>query len=268
MADALGSRDPIQVRQVEYPLHDDRPRRVPSEPRFGVVSPADIHPAVTVRDRDEIIASFRLQDLRLPLGGELIALRACDAREQDFPFAHPVLLVSTTVREYLPWPNDVRGLDFIRVTAAAADRQWVDRMLLLKDAPEAWDIAREFGGRFAMRWDTEGAAVVDLQTGEVVDGFHLNGSRLRHRPCPLIPGAVCGDRCKMYGGPWVTQSMVASGYWMDRRFLYEQDLGCDEQCSRPSVRRRTDLPTRYYTWLWQSEIDNRWEDLVAFVRSH
>lgn len=263
-----GMRNRIRLRPVEFPVHRPSPRSVPSEPRFGVVSPADVHPAVTVRSRTEVLAGFHAQELRLLIEGQPISIIASEASDGLFPFRHPVLLASTSVRKYVPWPTEVRDLDFLRATAAAGDRQWIDRMLLLRDDPQAREVAREFGGRFALRWSESGMAVIDLATDEVETTFQVRGERLTHRPCPMIPGAVAGDHCKMYGGPWVARSMVASGYWMDRRYLYEQELGCDEECPRPSVRHQDGLPTRYFTWMWQSEIDQQWEELVEFVRSH
>lgn len=261
-------RNKVRLRGVSFPVHESPQRCTPSEPRFGAVSPADTHPAVAMRERNEVLRGFRSQELRLEIDSVPVQFTTATSSDGRFPFAHPVLLVSTSVREYVPWPREVNGLDFLRATAIAADRQWLDRMLILRDLPEAREVARQYGGRYAVLWEKVAMSVIDLETSQVMTRFLVRGQALALRSCPMIPGAVPGDRCAMYSRPWEPHSAVASGYWMDRRFLYESELGCDESCPPPSARHRVELPTRYFTWLWPSEVDRRWEDLVDNVRSH
>lgn len=264
-------RNPIRLRGVAFPVDTRRPRLLRQEPRFGVVTPAEDKPAVVMRDRWEVLRGFRSQELRMTLNGMHIVFSAASQSDGRFPFADPVLLASTSVRDYLAWPQapaDLNGLDHLRAVAVSADRQWIDRMLVLRDHPDARSLARSYGARYAMGWSKAGMCVIDLETDEVMARFLVRGVAMAQRPCPMVPGALPGDRCRMYGGPWVDSSMIASGYWLDRRFIYSSELGCDEPCSEPSVRHRTELPTRYFTWMWPSEIDAQWEGLVQYVRSH
>lgn len=264
-------RNPIRLRGVAFPVDTRRPRLIPPAPRFGVVTPAEERPAVVMRDRLEVLRGFRSQELRLTLDGVYVSFSAAAKSDGRFPFASAVLLVSTSVREYLPWPegpDEVDGLDHLRAVAVSADRQWIDRMLLLRDHPDARRLARRYGARFALGWSKSGMSVIDLETDQVMARFLVRGTALEHRPCPMVPASLPGDRCRMYGGPWLESSMIASGYWLDRRYIYASDLGCDEPCSEPSLRQRTELPTRYLTWMWPSEIDAQWEGLVQYVRSH
>lgn len=254
----MGSR--LKLRGVSFPVESGS-RRIPRQPRFGVITPADIKPAVVARPRDEIVLGFRTQDLRLELDGVPVEFTTAARSDGRFPFAHPVLVLSTSVREYLSWP-DPQDLDYIPAVAAASDRQWIDRMLVMRDDPQARALARDYQARYAMRWTKAGVSVIDLETDDTVARYLVRGRALPERPCPLIPGAIPGERCKMYGGPWLPRSMVASGYWLDRRFLYVGELGCDQACAPASLRQQSNLPTRYYTWLWDSEIEERWDDLV------
>lgn len=259
-------RNKMRLRGVSFPVETGR-TRPPRQPRFGVITPADSTPAVVLRSREEVVLGFRTQELRMNLDGVPVEFTAATRSDGRFPFGHPVLVVSTSVSEYLPWPGELAGLDFLPAVAAASDRQWIDRMLVMRDHPESRALARTYQARFAMRWSKSGVSVIDLETDDEVTRYLMRGRALQQRSCPLIPGAIPGERCKMYGGPWLPRSMVASGYWMDRRFLYTSELGCDQVCSPASTRRQDHLPTRYYTWLWQSEIDQRWDELVEHAKA-
>lgn len=259
-------RNPLQLRRVEYLQVPQQPRAVPRPPEFGALSTTDAHPAIVARGPEEVVNGFIGQQLRLQAGNRLLSVTAAQGGDPAFPFAHPVLLVSTSVRAYQAWPRNL-DLDFLPAVALAADRQWIDRMIVLRDGDEARRMAAEAEAAFALVWSERGMGVLEVATGRIVREFATRTRELTYRCCPLIPDAVPGDRCRMYGGGSVSRAIVAAGHWLDRRFLFLEELGCDESCATASVRRDVRVPTRYFKWLSEREIANEWSGIVGLARS-
>ncbi|MEZ5185451.1 MAG: hypothetical protein R2720_06875 [Candidatus Nanopelagicales bacterium] len=237
----------VEFRDVRFPLDDTPPRPERREPQFGVVSPPTPHPVRLTRPRSHIIAGFETQELRLRVGGRVLAFRRTPEGGPS-PFLDPVILASTSVHSYDAESLE-RFLPAVEAVAISADRQWVDRLLVLPDRASALGVAAGLGGRFAMRWTELGMAVLDLASGLEVSHFAVSGRELLQRCCPLIPDARPGDRCKQHGGPWVSRSRIAASRWNDRRRLYWDLVGCDQGCPTPRQRECVSVPTRYDLWL-------------------
>lgn len=257
-------REPLQIRRVSFPAAPVQPRVIPRPPEYGALSPTDAHPAVVQRPHEEVLNAFLAQQVRLQIGNRLVVVTASQGRDECFPFEHPVLLISTSVRDYAQWPEDL-DVEFLPAVALAGDRQWLDRMVLIRDGNHALDLARRFGAPYALRWDDAGMAVVDLATGTEVRHFSVRARELTYRCCPLIADAAPGDRCRMYGAGSVGRAMVAAGYWLDRRYLFLEDVGCDESCGEAAPRKDPQVPTRYRTWLTEREIAQQWAGIVTMV---
>lgn len=263
-------RDRLQLRRVEFPQVHQQPRAIPRPPDFGALSTTDAHPAVVSRPDAEIINGFVVQQVRMVIGNRLISVTPSQGSDPAFPFEHPVLVVSTTVRDYDAWPEEsatALELDFLPAVALAADRQWLDRMVVLWDIPAAWEFAARMGGKYLLQWTEIGMAVVEVATRRVVRRFSVRARELTYRCCPLIADAKPGDRCRMYGGGSVSRAIVAAGHWLDRRYLFLEELGCDEACGSPTVRRDPQVPTRYLRWMTEREISSEWSTIVGFVRA-
>ena len=259
-------RNPLQLRRVEYLQVPQQPRAIARPPEFGALSTTDAHPAVVARTAEEVVNGFIGQQIRLQAGNRLVCVAAAAGIDPSFPFAHPVLHVSTSVREYQAWPDSL-DLDFLPAVALAADRQWIDRMIVLRDGDDARRMAAGAQARFALVWSEQGMQVLEVATGQIVRTFTARTRELTYRCCPLIPDAAPGDRCRMYGGGSVSRAIVAAGHWLDRRFLFLEDLGCDESCAAASPRRDVRVPTRYYKWLSEREIANEWSGIVGLARA-
>jgi hypothetical protein len=257
------AREPLEVRDVRLPPMPAQPRPFTRPPEFGALSPTDAHPAVVRRPPAEILNGFVEQELRFPLGNRMVCVSAAPGPD-TFPFAHPVLLLSTSVRDYGPWPRDI-AVDHIPAVALAGDRQWLDRMLLVRDGPSARALAEQSPAPYALRWDEAGMAVIEATSGQTLRRFGVRARELTYRCCPLIADAAPGDRCRMYGGGSISKAIVAAGYWLDRRHVFLEELGCDEACGEPSVREDPRLPTRYFTWLTEREIAEQWSAIVGLA---
>lgn len=242
-----------------------QPRPAPRPPAFGAVSGSDAHPAVVRRSTEEVLRGFGEQELRLQVGNRLLCVTRGRGVDDFFPFEHPVLLVSTSVRDYRSWPADL-DVDWLPVVAVAADRQWLDRMVLVRDGVLARDVAANSQAPYALLWSAEGMSVLDLATGEPAWQFCVETRELAYRCCPLIPDAQPGDRCRMYSGGTVSRALIAAGYWLDRRYVFLEELGCDEACGEASVRSKPHMPTRYFTWLTDSQIAAQWAGIVSMAR--
>lgn len=258
------SRDPLEMRRIEFPVMPLAPRAVPRPPEFGALSPSDAHPAIVRRPVAEVLQGFREQQVRLAVGNRLVCVTRGEGGDPCFPFAHDVLLISTSVRDYPQWPQD-GGLDALPAVAVAGDRQWLDRMLLVRDGARARALARAAGAPLALQWTEQGMAVLDLADDEVLDRFGVRTWELTYRCCPLIADAAPGDRCRMYGGGSVSRAIVAAGHWLDRRYVFLEELGCDEACGEATVRPQPALPTRYFTWLTERQIAEEWAGIVGTV---
>lgn len=259
-------RNQLQLRRVDYVPVPAQPRAVPRPPDFGALSTTDAHPAVVARAPEEVINGFIGQQIRLQAGNRLLCVTASQGVDPSFPFAHPVLLMSTSVREYEDWPSGL-DLDFLPAVALAADRQWIDRMLVLRDGQDARRLAAGAQAPYALIWSGRGMQVLDVDAGQVVREFATRTRELMYRCCPLIPDAAPGDRCRMYGGGSVSRAIVAAGHWLDRRFLFLEELGCDETCAEASPRSEVKVPTRYYKWMSEREIANEWSGIVGMARA-
>jgi hypothetical protein len=258
----------LQIRAVEFPQVPQQPRAIPRPPDFGALSTTDAHPAVVSRSEAEIINGFVGQQLRMTIGHRLICVTASQGADPAYPFEHPVLVMSTSVRANGSWP-DTHGLelDVLPAVALAADRQWLDRMLVVRDTPQAWTVAARFGAQYLLQWTQTGMAVVEVASRRVVRRFAVRARELTHRCCPVIADARPGDRCRMYGGGSVSRAIVAAGHWLDRRYVFLEELGCDEACGMPTVRRDPQLPTRYLRWLTEREISAEWAGIVGLART-
>jgi hypothetical protein len=254
------------MRRVTFPPLPVQPRPLPRPPEFGAISPTDPHPAVVRRSDDEVLNGFLAQQVRLQLGNRLICVTASQGSDECFPFEHPVLLVSTTVTDYTRLPDDL-GVDFLPAVAVAGDRQWLDRMIIVRDGPAGRDVARRFDAPYLLVWDAAGMTVCETDTGRVVRQFSVRARELTYRCCPLIADAAPGDRCRMYGGGSVSRAIVAAGYWLDRRYVFLEELGCDEVCGEASLRQDPKMPTRYLTWLTEREIAQQWAGIVSMASS-
>ncbi len=240
--------EPVVVRDVRYPKQAGS-HEAPRDPQFGAVSPVVAWRVDVTRPRSQIIAEFSTQELRLRIHDRLVAFTAA-GEGGEFPFGHPVIVASTSIKGF---DEPEISVPSIEAVALAADRQWLDRMLVMRDSAAALSAAVRLGGRFAMRWDPRGVSVVDLQSGLEVSHFAVAGREVVDRCCPLIPDARPGEVCKPHGGPWVSMSITAAGHWNSRRWLYWNLVGCDQACPPPRSRNRVDVPTRYQTWF--SDID-------------
>ena len=256
-------RDPLVMRRIEFPVMPVVPRPMPRPPEFGALSPSDARPAVVRRRLPEILAGFRNQQMRLQIGNRLVCVTR-GSGQVCFPFEHPVLLISTSVRDYAEWPDTLEE-EYLPAVALAQDRQWLDRMILVRDGALARVLAAKSEAPFALLWDAEGMSVLDVADGGVLDRFEVVARELTYRCCPLIADAAPGDRCRMYGGGSVSRAILAAGYWLDRRYVFLEELGCDEACSEASVRAQPSIPTRYYTWLTERQIADQWEGIVTTV---
>lgn len=251
------------MRRIEFPVMPAVPRSSPRPPDYGALSPSDAHPAVVGRSRAEVLAGLRDQELRLEIGNRLVCVTAGEG-QACFPFEHPVLLISTSVRDYPDWPQDL-DIEVLPAVALDADRQWLDRMILVRDGAAGRRLARESGAEFALLWSADGMAVLDAAGTEVLERFPVVTRELTYRCCPLIPDAAPGDRCRMYGGGSVSRAIIAAGYWLDRRYVFLEELGCDEACGEASERSDPRLPTRYFTWLTERQIADQWAGIVSTV---
>ena len=238
----------LSVRDIHYPALDVT-SRTPREPVHGALSPLAHDWRPFPRTRREVIAGFRTQELRMLLAGHRVVFTA-SANRDPFPFEHPVLLLSTSVHDHA---RKNPGVPHLAATALSADRQWLDRLCVVRDDTAGWEAAAGLGGRFLVRWSDAGVELVDLSDGSVVDTWGMQGRTIQHRCCPLIPDAQPGDQCKMHGGPWVSLSIVAAMHWNNRRRLYLSELGCDEACEHRPRGRAGSVPTRYDTWLSEDE---------------
>ncbi len=241
--------DQIVVRNVHYPPFEPAEPVSPRAPQHGARSPLSLWPQVVARTRGEVVAGFRAQEVRMRLAGRLVAFTA-SLQPDPFPFAHPVLLLSTSIHDYAGIDPGVAHLPAV---ALAHDRQWLDTLCVVRDDRDGWTAARRLPGRFLVRWSQDGMELVDLADLQVIDRWQMRGRMITHRCCPLIPGALPGDECKLHGGPWVSMARVAARQWFDRRDLYLAELGCDESCERGSARSHRRIPTRYDTWLGQQD---------------
>lgn len=169
--------EPVEFRDVQFPPDDAKPRPEPREPQFGATSPSMPWPPRVTRPRSQIVAGFETQELRLHSNNRLLAFRS-SATGGAFPFTHPVIVASTSIHSYDPVE---KALLAVEAVALSADRQWVDRMLIMRDSAESLGVAARLGGRFAMRWTECGVAVLDLASGVEVSHFAVSGRQLSHR---------------------------------------------------------------------------------------
>ncbi len=252
-------REALEVREVEFPIAPATPRVMARPPEYGALSPADAHPAIVARPDDEVRNGFTGQQLRLSVGQKEIEVSASQGPDPSFPFAHPVLVISCddleSVRSF--------GVDFLPAVALAADRQWLDRMVVVRDGPRGRQLAAAGSARYALVWSVTGMQVLDVQAAEVVNRFAVRAREIVHRCCPLIADARPGDRCRMYGGGGVQRAVIAAGYWLDRRYLFVSELGCDEACGEPTARPEARVPTRYRTWMSEADIDQAWTKIIG-----
>lgn len=256
----------LRVRDVEFPPMRQQPRSIPRPPDFGAISTPDPRPAVVARSDEEILNGFVGQQLRLQVGPHLLCVTASQGVDVAFPFEHPVVIASTSVKGYRDWPVPA-DLEVLPAIALAADRQWIDRMVVMPDGPQFHETARSFGGKYALLWSAMGMAVVDLATERIVRSFATRTREMVYRCCPLIQDAQPGDRCRMYGGGSISQAIVAAGYWLDRRFLFLEELGCDEPCGVASHREDPRVPTRYLKWMTAREITAQWDGIVNLAQA-
>ncbi len=234
-------KEEIVVRQIVYPPDEVAARAEPLPAQFGALSTLDGYATRVPRSREDVLAGMRGQELHLAVSGRHVVFRRA-SEQGPFPFNRSVVLVSVDVHAH-------HRLDPQELTAVAvaADRQWLDQMLVRGDDREAFDLAAGFGSRFVMRWTEEAMSVVDAVSGEEVDRFCVQGRQVVYRPCPVIPDACRGDRCKLHGGPWVSASMTAARNWSSRRSLFVRHLGCDV-CDAQVREDDRSVPTRYDDW--------------------
>lgn len=126
--------------------------------------------------------------------------------------------------------------DWPVVGAIDAGRRWTDQMAV--GWPEVVrERARETEQLCHVRWRVGPGHgwldVVDVATGEVTTSALARLTRAI-LPCPLIPDAPYGQLCRLYGGPWVRRSIIASARWSANHANRLADVGCDT-CGDGSV---------------------------------
>jgi hypothetical protein len=250
----------------------------------GTVDPADRDLELQPRARREVVTGYLTQHVFLDLPGtpgQRVRLSAARPAKGDleadldpeagagaarcagpgvgFPFTGQVAIVGTTtpaaaaarvvgrrLGEELGDFLAGRGIESWPAVAVAANRAWVDHVLLVActDPGTVFTAAAAHAQPFLSVWRADPVCPVGIV--EVVDlADPLAGRVLARGPaelrraglqaCPLIPGSGCGDLCQQYGGPWVSRSITAATRWEARRARMIRALGCDT-CGDGSIK--------------------------------
>ncbi|MBK6763000.1 MAG: hypothetical protein IPG68_06880 [Micrococcales bacterium] len=148
------------------------------------------------------------------------------------PIAAEVAFVSLTGRveghptEEFRWPAPP---GWRVVGAMDAALRWTDQMVAA-DPAAAFEQARVTDQPYLVAWRVgpgQGTLdVMEVATGTVISSRPAALTRAV-LPCPLIPGAGCGQLCRLYGGPWVSRSITAAARWTANRSNRLGDVGCD-----------------------------------------
>lgn len=225
----------------------------------GKVDPTDLELAQVSRSREEVVAGFLSQRVRIRFGGApsiYCDLSAGTDPVGGFPFRGPVAVIGTTtpagqavagrvLGEELADLLAGRGIPVMPVVAVAQDHEWLDHCLLVdyRDPVAVRLAAVTHLQPFLTVWraDSTGAGVLEVvdladpMAGTVVGRAPAVLGQLAARPCPMLPGAGCGQLCKLHGGPWVSRSITAAMRWEIRRDRMIRALGCDT-CGDGAIR--------------------------------
>lgn len=180
--------------------------------------------------REMIIEEWLNQSILFEVQGRWIRLTSgpggpCDVPEQPLAFASCSVPPGAGVARETPEGPTVGAID--------GNARWTDR-LLVGSRLDCADFAKRTGQPFVLLWTRGALQVWDVEVNEVVAAAPARLSQAV-RPCPLIRDGVPGQLCRMYGGPWVSASIVAAGKWLRERWVRLQDVGCDT-CGDGEVR--------------------------------
>ena len=178
---------------------------------------------------DMVVEEFMGQSLFIPHAGELYRLTVGEPTAS--PLTQAVGLVSCTRTNGQRW----QPVDGKTIGALDAAWRWTDQ-LVATTVEEAAGVQQPF----YVVWDRDR---LELRAG--VEIIHEAPARLTRavRTCPMLPESKPGQMCQQYGGPWVSASIRASGYWMDEHSKRLRDVGCDT-CGA-----RVRIPCRSGTWM-------------------
>ena len=225
----------------------------------GTVDPFERGLLVEEVPEAEVIRSHLTQDIVCELAGApAVTLRFSAAPEgessDDFPFAGPLAVIGTVppVQSSVQVlgrqiPDELRayladaGLRSRTAVGVDAGRRWVEPVVIseVADTDYATHAAKLHLQPYHSIWRVvDGRTVVevvDTATAQVVGrGFGRVG-KITTRTCPMIPGAQCGDLCRVYGGPWTSHSIHALARWERKRARMIDALGCDT-CGDGAIR--------------------------------
>lgn len=225
----------------------------------GTVDPSDLELAAEPRTQAEVVAGFLSQRVRLSFPGAPAVhceLSAGPESVGSYPFGGPVALVGTTapvgqavagrvLHEELADLLAGRGIQLMPAMAVAENHEWVDPAVLAdyRDPAVVNLAAVTHMQPFLTLWRAaaNGAGVLEVidladpLTAPVIASAPAVLRQLAARPCPMIPGAGCGQLCKLHGGPWISRSITAAMRWEVRRDRMIRALGCDT-CGDGAVR--------------------------------
>lgn len=212
------------------------------KPQFGYTPSSVGQIGLSPAEQHETAAGFLDQSIIFDHDGRTYRLTAAEVPPADpCPIDSPVGFASLTpyteVLQTEPTVLLVPPPGWPVVSAIGAHKQWTDQMTVTDPlAVRQW--AREHDQRFVLLW-VPGRGHGTLELFEIRRKYthppvpaHLS---LARRPCPMIEGSVCGQLCRMYGGPWVSRAIIAFGRWRDEQYNRLADVGCDT-CGNGAIR--------------------------------
>jgi len=203
------------------------------EPVFGNNLSSERRVALTPVADEVVRAEFATQVIVFRHGGVRYRLAPVVVPvPAPCPIAADVGFVSLTRRIVGMPTHDIRWpapAGWWVVGTMDAGLRWTDRMAA-GDPADVLGRARATDQPYVQLWRVgpgQGMLdVVEVASGDVVSTRPAALTRAV-LTCPLIPGAGCGQMCRMYGGPWVSRSITASARWVANRSNRLGDVGCD-----------------------------------------
>lgn len=205
------------------------------QPVYGITPPSGRCVELPV-PWDMVVEEFVRQSLFLPVGDRLLRLTSSEqVCEGPAVLKAPVGFVS---RSGAPGQDPARWPSYgSTVGAVDARARWTDAMIATTPR-DAQDRAAETMQPLSLLWRPgPGQGRLELRDPMSADLVWSGYARVTRavRGCPLVAGSPPGQLCRMYGGPWVSRSIVAAGKWSCERTQRLLDAGCDT-CGDGAVR--------------------------------
>lgn len=212
------------------------------EPEFGYRAPMEQQIGLSPDSHSGNARSFIEQSVIFDHEGATYRLTAVeDVPPGPCPIDAPVGFASLTPRS-TKLETEIPQLlvppeTSLVVGAIHSTKQWTDQMAVADPlAVKGWVRAQE--QPYVLLWEP-GAGHGTLKVFSVQQKYVAATAPARlslaQRPCPMIEDSVCGQFCRMYGGPWVSAAIVAFGRWNAERTNRLADVGCDT-CGNGALR--------------------------------